>query len=174
VTDHAEKSALFFQEFKRRIGTSIEINMQFDLQDIVRAFDGLEQLTLTFSTKEIDMVILDLPHDKAPGPDGFNSVFFKKAWHTIREDVYKLCFDFYNHQVVIKNINYYYITLIPKKDNRETVCDFRSISLVNTSPKIITKLLANRLQPFALQVVHENQYGFIKGRTIQDWLGWAF
>jgi retron-type reverse transcriptase len=45
---------------------------------------------------------------------------------------------------------------------------------LNTSFKIITKLLANRLQKFALQVVHENQYGFIKGRTIQDCLGWAF
>jgi hypothetical protein len=30
------------------------------------------------------------------------------------------------------------------------------------------------LQKFALKVVHENQYGFIKGRTIQDCLGWAF
>lgn len=40
--------------------------------------------------------------------------------------------------------------------------------------KILTKLLANRLQSKALQVVNENQYGFIKGRTIQDCLGWAF
>jgi hypothetical protein len=39
---------------------------------------------------------------------------------------------------------------------------------------MISKLLANRLQSVALKVVHENQYGFIKGRTIQDCLGWAF
>jgi retron-type reverse transcriptase len=26
----------------------------------------------------------------------------------------------------------------------------------------------------ALEVVHSNQYGFIKGKTIQDCLGWAF
>jgi retron-type reverse transcriptase len=64
--------------------------------------------------------------------------------------------------------------LVPKKDNPETVNDFRPISLLNTSMKIITKILANRLQKFALQVVHENQYGFIKGKTIQDCLGWAF
>lgn len=25
-----------------------------------------------------------------------------------------------------------------------------------------------------MQVIHENQYGFIKGKTIQDCLGWAF
>jgi hypothetical protein len=64
--------------------------------------------------------------------------------------------------------------LVPKKDNPKTVNDFRSISLLNSSIKIISKLLANRLQSIALKVVHENQYGFIKGRTIQDCLGWAF
>lgn len=35
-------------------------------------------------------------------------------------------------------------------------------------------MLANRLQPLAQQLVHANQYGFIKGKTIQDCLGWAF
>jgi hypothetical protein len=38
---------------------------------------------------------------------------------------------------------------------------------------MISKLLVNRLQPVALQGVHEIQYGFIKGKTIQDYLGWA-
>jgi hypothetical protein len=36
---------------------------------------------------------------------------------------------------------------------------------------MVTKLLANRLQPLAMDIIDENQYGFIKGRTIQDWVG---
>jgi hypothetical protein len=64
--------------------------------------------------------------------------------------------------------------LVPKKDNPERVSDFRPISLLNSSPKFVSKLLANRLQAVALNVVHENQYGFVKGKTIQDCLGWAF
>jgi retron-type reverse transcriptase len=40
--------------------------------------------------------------------------------------------------------------------------------------KIITKLLANRLQKIVLRIIHKNQYGFLKGRTIQDCLSWAF
>jgi hypothetical protein len=85
-----------------------------------------------------------------------------------------MCADFYDHLADLKSINYSYITLVPKKDNPETVNDFRPISLLNTSMKIITKLLANRLQKEIPRVVHANQYGFIKGKSIQDCLGWAF
>lgn len=174
ISDHHEKSALFYQEFKRRLGTTVNTSMQFNLQDIIQPCSDLEDLCDPFSSAEIDKIILDLPNDKAPAPDGFNGMFYKKAWHIIREDIYKLCNDFYDHQANIKSINSSYITLVPKKDNPENVNDFRPISLLNSSMKIITKLLANRLQGKALKVVHENQYGFIKGRTIQDCLGWAF
>jgi retron-type reverse transcriptase len=40
--------------------------------------------------------------------------------------------------------------------------------------KIITKLLANRLQGIILKLVHKNQYGFLSNRSIQDCLGWAY
>lgn len=65
VTDHAGKSALFHQEFKRRLGTSVEIDVQFDLQAIVQGHDGLDLLCQPFNTDEIDGIILDLPNDKA-------------------------------------------------------------------------------------------------------------
>jgi hypothetical protein len=52
--------------------------------------------------------------------------------------------------------------------------DYRPISLPNSSIKLLTKLLANRLQHFITRIIHENQYGFIKSRAIQDCLAWSF
>jgi retron-type reverse transcriptase len=40
--------------------------------------------------------------------------------------------------------------------------------------KVLTKIIALRLQKWILKVVHRNQYGFIKGRNIQDCLAWSF
>jgi hypothetical protein len=51
--------------------------------------------------------------------------------------------------------------------------DFIPISLLNSVLKIITKLLANRLQYIILKLVHKNQYGFLRKRSIQECLGWS-
>lgn len=74
----------------------------------------------------------------------------------------------------VSSINGSLITLIPKKDSPQFINDYMPISLLNYSVKFLTKLLANRLQRVVLSVIHTNQYGFIKGRTIQDCLAWAY
>ena len=60
------------------------------------------------------------------------------------------------------------ITLINKgKDTaRENIINWRPITLTNVDYKILTKLLARRLQGVIKKIVHENQSGFIKGRNI--------
>jgi hypothetical protein len=75
---------------------------------------------------------------------------------------------FFPHNICLQSINGSYVTLIPKIDNPSKVGDFRPISLLNNSVKLLTKLLANRLQTMILRAIHQNQYEFLKGRSIQD------
>jgi hypothetical protein len=115
-------------------------------------------------------VIKDFPTYKTLGPDGFNGKFLKKRWQVIKKYFYKLIEDFYNDKINLESINTSFITLIPKVDH-ENMNNYKPISLVSLPLKIITKLMANRMQKEIIPLIHQNQYGFIKGRNIQDCLG---
>jgi len=134
----------------------------------------MEHLSSPFTIEDIDKIVKQMPADKSPGPDGFNGLFIKSCWHIIKEDVYSLCFDFFSGDLNIQAINNSFITLIPKVNNPTNVNDFRPISLMNYVLKVITKLMANRVQSVITTPIHTNQYGFIKSRTIQDCLAWAY
>jgi len=174
IADHDGKAALLYLAYKNRMGVSLQPQMLFDLDQLINLNVDLSSLIEPFSKEEIDQVVKNMPTDKAPGPDGFNGLFLKKCWPFIKEDFYKLCFDFFDGQVNLESINASFITHIPKINNPETVNDFRLISLLNCSIKLLTKLLADRLQSVILQLLHSNQYGFIKNRTIQDCIAWCF
>lgn len=176
IADHAQKAEVLWNSFKERLGTSEVPCMHYDLNSLVFPVDPalLENLDCGFSKEEIDLVVKDLAPDHAPGPDGFNGFFLKKCWHLIATDFYRLLEAFSLKNLNIQSINSSFITLVPKILAPKSVNDFRPISLLNSSLKLLTKLIANRLQSVILKVVHTNQYGFIKGRSIQDCLAWAF
>jgi retron-type reverse transcriptase len=81
---------------------------------------------------------------------------------------------FFNGDLDLQAINSSFITLVPKVNNPTGVNDFRPISLLNCVLKIITKLMADKVQSVILSLIHTNQYGFIKSRTIQDCLAWTY
>ncbi|OQR82289.1 hypothetical protein ACHHYP_16277, partial [Achlya hypogyna] len=56
--------------------------------------------------------------------------------------------------------------LLHKKGNKAVAKNYRPISLVNADVKILTRVLAARLEPCAKHLVHSDQMGFIKGRSI--------
>jgi hypothetical protein len=42
------------------------------------------ELELTFTSEELDEVLLSMKPDSAPGPDGLPVLFFKKFWGTLK------------------------------------------------------------------------------------------
>ena len=176
ITDHDGKAALLWYAFKQRLGTSVDINFPPYLQNLLSPGDPItmRELEKPFTIQEIKALIDDLPNGKSPRSDGFNNEFYKACWDIIATDIITLIESFFNGNICLESINSSFITLIPKIANPQGPNDFRPISLLNTSVKIITKLLANRLQLIILKLIHINQYGFLKDRAIQDCIAWAF
>jgi hypothetical protein len=65
-------------------------------------------------------------------------------------------------------INKANIILLPKKEGAEAITDYRPISLIHAVTKIVTKVLALRLQPFMHRLISACQSAFIKKRSIHD------
>lgn len=84
---------------------------------------------------------------KAPGPDGFQCIFFKQYWHIVKEDIFNLMSSAFHTGYFDPDILNTLISLIPKIDSSNTYKDFRPINLCNIVYKIITKVLVHRLRP---------------------------
>lgn len=174
VSNHNDQQLAIWEDFKVRLGISEFTGFLVEPAFFINRSDNLNLLEAPFSNSEIDDVIKNLPNNKSPGPDGFNNEFYKKCWPIIRADFYNLCKAFYENTLCLRSINSSHITLVPKVENPVSISDYRPISLLNSSLKLLTKLLANRLQSIITRLVHKNQYGFIHSRTIQDCLAWSF
>lgn len=79
ICDHFQKAALLFENFRDRMGQTTHPQMQYNLAELIAMQEGLESLSTPFSKEEIENVVKLMPIDKAPGPDGFNGLFFKNV-----------------------------------------------------------------------------------------------
>ena len=94
-----------------------------------------------FSNKEIKGALFSIPNFKSPGPDGYNSGFFKASLGTIGPMVCSAVYEFFHRGVIPKYISATKLVVLPKVPHPQADTDFRPISCCNTICKCITKLL---------------------------------
>lgn len=69
---------------------------------------------------------------------------------------------------ILGDLNEIFVCLIPKSETPEFVKDSRPISLCNTSYKVLSKLLVNRLRSLMDKIISPMQASFIPGRRFFD------
>lgn len=94
--DHSAKANILSNSFKQRLSTSVPTHNLLNLGALPQSNMDLSVLEEPFCKEEIDCVIKELPTDKAPGPDGFNTNFIKHCWDILAPDFYALVGDFFN------------------------------------------------------------------------------
>ena len=121
-----------------------------------------------FTRAEVEMAISNLADRKAPGPDGLNIKSIKFFWPFICGKIMTFLKTFHASSFIPYGINSSFIALVPKVLHPKIVKDFRPISLINASIKILLKILATRLAAHLDSLVSETHSGFIKGRQASE------
>ncbi|KAL2253026.1 UNVERIFIED_CONTAM: hypothetical protein Sindi_0097300 [Sesamum indicum] len=117
--------------------------------------DDVNSLVLPFTHTDVKQAIFDIAEDKAPGPEGYSSGFFKAAWPIIGQEVSSAVLDFFHTGRILKQINTRLLALIPKVHSPMNVGDFRPISCCN-----VLVILDKLISPC--------QAAFVPGRSIGD------
>ncbi|KNA05116.1 hypothetical protein SOVF_193340, partial [Spinacia oleracea] len=116
--DEKSVANAFLQYYQNLLGSNTT-NRCCILPEIVAAGPMLtlvqgQLLTKQFTNEEVKAAMFSIDGDKAPGPDGFGSHFFKENWHIVGGDITRAVLDFFKTGKLLKEINSTTITLIPK------------------------------------------------------------
>lgn len=119
---------------------------------------------------ELDNIILGLRDNCASGFDGVNATILKATRHVIVPVlvyIFNLCFsvgifpDIFKTAVVLP---------IHKSGDKDSVTNYRPISLLSIFSKIFEKVINNRLTSYLtkFKILANNQFGFRSGRSTED------
>ncbi|KAK3183242.1 hypothetical protein Dsin_030528 [Dipteronia sinensis] len=169
-SDKSSTKDIVISYFQKLFSTQTTLENYNSLPHMFPCLEEDVQLNLTreVSEDEVRFGLFGIGGLKAPGPDGFPAIFFQKQWEVCKKELIKLVVDSFNTGTFPIDINYTLISLVPKVPSPFDMTQIRPISLCNTTYKIISKIIVQRLRDIMLLLVSPNQVAFVPGRQIQD------
>ena len=130
-----------------------------------------EPLETELTLEELKAALASFANNKSPGEDGFTKKFYEFFFFFFCYLLWKDLLNSYNEAFhkgeLSKSQRRGILTLIPKEDITLTdLKNWRPISLPNLDYKILSKILARRLEQFLPNLIHSDQTGFVRGRYI--------
>jgi hypothetical protein len=159
----------FANHFKRKYGP-IVIHSQTMQRMIDAILPALPSTQIppdeqTVMLEEIKQAIRKGDKNKAPGPDGIGTAFYKENWETVKD----LC-EVLNqmlHETTDTQQNQGINVCLPKPNGTQTPEGYRPITLLNTDYKILARIIPHRIRP-VMEKLHESQYCGVPGNNILD------
>lgn len=105
-----------YEYYSSILGSLFERSRRVHLEAIGLPTLDLSDLEAIFTEEEVRAVVLELPNDKAPRPDGFMGLFYKVAWDIIKTDVMHAFNAFWSQDGrSFSHLNCAYMILLKKK-----------------------------------------------------------
>lgn len=124
-----------------------------------------EELERPITAVELEAAVKSLLSGKSPGPDGFPAEFYKTFWKQLAPHLLEMFTESYNSGTLPHTLNQACISLLLKKGKDPLSCgSYRPISLLNVDFKLLSKLLARRLEVVLPSIISLDQTGFIRNR----------
>ncbi|XP_059203363.1 uncharacterized protein LOC131982778 isoform X4 [Centropristis striata] len=124
-----------------------------------------EELERPITLIELEAAVKSLQSGKSPGPDGFPAEFYKTFWKQLAPHLLEMFTESYKSGTLPHTLNQACISLLLKKGKGPLSCgSYRPISLLNADFKLLSKLLARRLEVVLPSIISLDQTGFIRNR----------
>uniref|UniRef100_A0A3B3VNX8 Reverse transcriptase domain-containing protein n=1 Tax=Poecilia latipinna TaxID=48699 RepID=A0A3B3VNX8_9TELE len=128
-----------------------------------------ESLEADMSEAEIFQALNSLQNNKTPGPDGFPVKYYKTFAKQLLTPLTNMIKEALENTKLPDSFETAAIILLPKPDKDKKKCDtYRSLSVLNADYKILSKVIALRLEDVIPKLIHADQTGLVKIRHGAD------
>jgi hypothetical protein len=133
----------------RRLGENIKQELEGDVT--------LEELKKSLDTSNMS---------SCPGWDGISYKCLSRLWEYIKIPMLNMARESFREGILSSTLRTGMLKLIPKGKNNTRVEDWRPISLLSTSYKIISGVVASRLEKTLPHIIGRSQKGFLKYKNM--------
>jgi hypothetical protein len=127
-----------------------------------------ELLVLEPSVSEIELAIEKPKSHKSPGIDQIPAELIKAGGRTISCEIHRLIISIWNKEELPEDWKESIIVPIYKKGGKTDCNNYRGLSLLPTTYKILSNILLSRLIPYAEEIIGDHQCGFRHNRSTTD------
>lgn len=163
------------EEFRFRLTKLYSAPEQFKEQDTTDFLNHLSIPILTeahvtlmdqdIQVSEVLQGIKDLKVGKRPGQDGYTALYYRKLATVVAPHLTAMYNSVKNGRSFTPDLLTANIVMIPKPDHDHSSWP---ISLINVDMKLLTKILANRLNSFLPRLIGKDQVSFVPQRQAGD------
>ncbi|CAI5530214.1 unnamed protein product [Closterium sp. Naga37s-1] len=130
-----------------------------------------EELAADWTEEEVKAAFGAMAANKSPGKDGLPKELFEAHWDLLGKGFMAMAKDFAASASLSTDVKEAVTILLHKKGDKDQLNNYRPITLLNFSYKVLARVIADRMKKVMGKVISEEQYGFLPGRRLTDAVG---